>query len=287
MFHAILPRAMNRAAALIPLLFALVFASCAHVPTAKDLERAEIAHDLGVLALNDNRPQAALKEFEQAVRFNPGMAEAHNALGLIYQFSYGRFTEAEAAYRRALKARPDYSQARNNLGVLLAARGDFAEAQAAFEAALADPHYPTPYIAQANLGWMHHLQGRSAEGKQLIRNALLSNNRYCLGHRHLAHIHESEGSDREAELSWERFVRYCPDEPESLLRTAQEGVKNARWRDARRAALKCVEKAPDQVAVECREILAALPPMDPEPEEEELPPDAAGRSVKGSRDLTR
>lgn len=287
MFRAILPRAMNRAVALILPLFVLAFASCAHVPTAKDMERAEIAHDLGVLALNDGRPQAALKEFEQAVRFNPGMAEAHNALGLIYQFSYGRFTEAEEAYRRALKVRPDYSEARNNLGVLLAARGELAEAQAAFEAALADPHYSTPFLAQANLGWVHHLQGRSAEGKQLIRNALVSNGRYCLGHRHLARILESEGNDREAELSWERFVRHCPDEPESLLRSAREHVRHARWRDAQRAALKCVEKDPDPVAFECRDILSSLPPMDPEPEEDELPPDAAGRSVKGSRDLTR
>src|SRR5690606_35665509 len=122
---------------------------------------------------------------------------------------------------------------------------------------------------------------------QLIRNALLSNGSYCLGHWHLARIFEGEGNEHEAALSWERFDRHCPDEPKALLRAALDHMKHGRLREARRAALRCVEKDSGPAARECRELLSTLPPMDPEPEDAGMPPDAAGRSVRGSRDLTR
>jgi protein O-mannosyl-transferase len=51
---------------------------------------------------------------ETAVRLNPGHAEAQLDLGNVL-LSLGRPAGAAARYEAALRLRPDFSQARNNL----------------------------------------------------------------------------------------------------------------------------------------------------------------------------
>ena len=48
----------------------------------------------------------------------------------------GRLQEAAAAYQHALRSRPDYAEAYNNLGVALKEHGKLDEAQAAYEQTL-------------------------------------------------------------------------------------------------------------------------------------------------------
>lgn len=266
---------------------ALAFAGCAHtpVPTQKDLEAAEIHYDLGVNAVNNGRIQEALKEFQSAVRMNPSLPEAHNALGLVLHWSFGRLDEARRHFDKALELRPSYPEAENNLGTLLAAQGDVQGARAAFERALADPLYTTPYIAQANLAWVVHLQGDSETGERLARAALIAKPDYCMGHRQLARLLDAKGESLEAEAHWEAFARHCPEEPEALLRMAALHVQRGQPVDAARALRTCLEKAGARpIAADCRTALRRLPPL---PEEPEPAPAPAERTpvVRGARDL--
>ena len=48
------------------------------------------------------------------LRMNPASAEAHNNLGYVL-FQMGRKVEAKEEYEEALRLRPDYETARNNL----------------------------------------------------------------------------------------------------------------------------------------------------------------------------
>lgn len=281
MKRAFAPRDVLAAA----LLVGALTTACAHTASPKDMERARLAYELGVVELSNSRPQSALKEFQDAVDYDPALAKAHHALGLVFHKSYGRMEQAEKSFKKAIELEPNYSEAWNNLGVLFSEQGRFDEAEAAFKQALNDPHYNTPYLAQSNLGWVYHLNGRTAEGKQLIRNAVLINRGYCLGHKLLARILESEGHFDEAGRSWERFDQYCPEQPEALLRAAQRYLSEGDAAKAWRAVLDCVDKEPHPAALECRELLRVLPPM-PAEVTPELPPDAAGGTVRGSRDLS-
>src|SRR5512133_1266328 len=92
-------------------------------PSAKQRRGAEIHHDLAVEALRGGRAQEALKEYDEALKLDPGFPEAYLGRGLVYEFGFGKTVEAESDYRHALTLRPDYPEAHNNLGQLLARTG--------------------------------------------------------------------------------------------------------------------------------------------------------------------
>ena len=95
---------------------------------------AAVARERSVLAQQlreGGRGEEALEEFRQAGRAGGGADSLFNE-GVCLE-RLGRAGEAREAYRRAIAARPDYAQAYNNLGNLLAESGDRLGAIAAYE----------------------------------------------------------------------------------------------------------------------------------------------------------
>lgn len=263
-------------------------AGCAHLPSPKEVEAAQIQYDLGANLLGQGREQEAMKSFQEALKLDPNFPEPLNGLGLIYHYSYQRLGEAEKYFRRALDLRPGFSDAWNNLGALLAQKGELVAAREAFDTALSDTMYLTPHIAQTNLAWVVHLQGDTKAAESLVRAALGTSPRYCAGHRQLARLFEAQDRQRDADASWEAFATYCPNEPEALLHLAEVQARAGDETQAARTLMKCLEKAGSKaVSSDCRALLATLPPLPLEAEEVVTPPgpDAAGQSVDGARDL--
>ena len=91
----------------------------------------ELHNNLGVALLRQQKLQEALEEFRQAGRAGGGADSLFNE-GVCLE-RLGHAGEAREAYRRAIAARPDYAQAYNNLGNLLAESGDRLGAIAAYE----------------------------------------------------------------------------------------------------------------------------------------------------------
>jgi DNA-binding winged helix-turn-helix (wHTH) protein/Flp pilus assembly protein TadD len=77
---------------------------------------------------------------ETALRLDPAMAEAHNSLGVVELFYEWHWAGAEQALTRAIELNPAYGDAHQRYGILMTARGRFAEAKAALQRAQeADP----------------------------------------------------------------------------------------------------------------------------------------------------
>ena len=94
---------------------------------------------------------------------------AHNQRGYALHVS-GRYGEAEAAYRAALRLQADDAEAWSNLGLALQAQRRLAEAEACQQQALRiDPAYPE---AHNNLGLAQYEQGRVAEAGNSFHGAL-------------------------------------------------------------------------------------------------------------------
>jgi predicted O-linked N-acetylglucosamine transferase (SPINDLY family) len=93
-------------------------------------------HQLGVLALQTGRTNAAVELLDRAVTSAPASADAHcnRATAL---FAAGRTDDAIAAWRRAIELRPDFSDAHFNLGNALLQSGKGRDAVSAYTAALA------------------------------------------------------------------------------------------------------------------------------------------------------
>ena len=75
-----------------------------------------LAHNnLGIVLYNQGKYEAAEAHFTEALRLNPGYADAHNNLGNVL-YAQGKYEEAEAHFAEALRLNPGYADAHNNLG---------------------------------------------------------------------------------------------------------------------------------------------------------------------------
>lgn len=79
-------------------------------------------NNLGRVLIDRNRPELAAREFEQAIRIEPGYAEPYNNLGTLHARA-GRLDEAVLNFAKAIEANPTYAHAYNNLGVALLDQG--------------------------------------------------------------------------------------------------------------------------------------------------------------------
>ncbi|MEE8409884.1 MAG: tetratricopeptide repeat protein [Myxococcota bacterium] len=191
---------------------ALVAGACASSVTAKDRIKARIRYDIGIVSLEQNDMRGALREILGAVEFDPDLAEAHNALGLIFH-SMGRHDDSLAHYDRAVQIQPKFSEAHNNRGVLLLALGRYEGAIVSFEVALADILYITPSLAEGNLGWAQYKNGDVEQGLRHLRNAVAMNPKFCLGYGWLAAIEVQRQKPEQVVAYCKRFEKYCLADP--------------------------------------------------------------------------
>lgn len=81
----------------------------------------------------------------KAIRLKPDFPEAHNNLGVALE-ALGRLDEAVLAHREALRLRPDYAECHNNLANVLQKRGPVSEAISEYHKAIAiKKDYPEAY----------------------------------------------------------------------------------------------------------------------------------------------
>jgi DNA-binding winged helix-turn-helix (wHTH) protein/Flp pilus assembly protein TadD len=72
---------------------------------------------------------------QAALRIDPQLADAHNALGVVALFYDWNWSEAEAALCRAIELNPRLGDAHQRYGIYLTAMGRFAESRAALDRA--------------------------------------------------------------------------------------------------------------------------------------------------------
>ncbi len=218
-------------------------AGCRHVPTDKEIQGAQIHYDLGVQAQQSGVVQGALQEYQEALKLDPNLPEAHNALGLLLHLSFNRPDDAVRHYKDAIKIRPTFSEVKTNLGNVYLDQHRFDEAIGLYEQALNDMLYPTPFIAQGNLGWALYKKGDTAKGLEQIRAAVTTNPKFCLGYKNLGLIQEEQGQTADACRQFARYRENCPDVAEAYLREGTCLAKLGRREEALDRFKSCEEKA--------------------------------------------
>jgi len=129
----------------------------------------EAHYNLAAMLQAKDKLEAAIREYELAVRLRPEDAAANNALGAALVAA--EHPEQAVGYlQTALKARPDYFEAHYNLGFALAGQNDFAGAAEQFRLAL--QLQPEDANVEANLGAALAQMGRFPEAKSHFERAL-------------------------------------------------------------------------------------------------------------------
>ena len=124
---------------------------------------------LGAAYSKKGREEDALHLYGEAVRFFPGLPDAHFNAGVSLQ-RMGRFDEAAVRYRGAVSLDPDLAPARDNLGIVLAIQGKFAEAIP--EGRRAVELEPRNAAMRRNLAYTFYLSGYIEEGIREFRAAM-------------------------------------------------------------------------------------------------------------------
>ncbi len=154
---------------------------------------ARAFHLAGVVAHQLGRNDAAAL-IGRAVTLNPDFAEAHNDRGVILAAN-GSFAAALPCFERAVQINPGYAEARSNLGRALRAVGRAGEAAAQFEQVLkAVPNSP---FAHFNLASALELAGQLDPAEKHYRGAIALRADFLDAHIHLAALLQK--MDRPAE----------------------------------------------------------------------------------------
>jgi type IV pilus assembly protein PilF len=233
--------------------------ACAHSPSRREREAAEIHYNLGLEALRAKRVQEALREFDLSLASDDGLAEAYVGRGLVYEFGYGKLAEAERDYRKAIALKPNFSEAHNDLGQLLAREGHLEEAVKEFDLALGNMLYRDPAVARCNKGQALYRLGRREEGLSEIGICLSLAPHYCAGHRDLGQIRLAEGKVKEALESFTQYAEDCPTEADAWLQLGLTAVKAGDAQKARDAFERCTAlNGSDATRDECQRRLEVL-----------------------------
>jgi tetratricopeptide (TPR) repeat protein len=118
---------------------------------------------VAAMELEADSPGEARHAYQEALRFEPGLVEAHINLGLLFHRD-GHLLDAERCYRKAIEYAPQEVLGHFNLAVVLTDAGDRPGAIDAYERVVALA--PSFAEAHCNLGALYEAQGHKAQAIQ-------------------------------------------------------------------------------------------------------------------------
>jgi type IV pilus assembly protein PilF len=225
----------------LPALLALALAACA--TTSGDRDLARVRYDMAIQAQRAGDPRGALQEIAQAVEAAPDDPEIRNFHALVLHLHFGQLDRAIKEYRKAIELRPNYSEAKLNLGAALIAAGRYEEALAPLDEARQDLVFHDAHLAEGNYGWAKYKLGDEAAAIEHLNLAVTLTPAFCLGYRNLAEIHGARGDLPAALRELDRYAKACPAEADADLRRGLVYLRQGEGCLARDAFASCVGKA--------------------------------------------
>lgn len=164
-------------------------------------EQKAVRHnERGLELFSKGKVDAAMKEYQEAIRFDAKLAAAHNNLGSAY-FAAARFEEAAAAFRRACEMDDNYGQAFFNLGLTHIKLGHEKEANEMLDAAMR---------AYISAGGAHFSAGRFKEAEENFRGMLQIDPEYIPALLRLGLVYNALGRFEDAALNIRRVIGRQP-----------------------------------------------------------------------------
>jgi Flp pilus assembly protein TadD len=147
-------------------------------------------------------------EFRLALKLRPDFVEAHNNLGNALG-ALGRFDEAISSYDRALALKPDYAQGCSNLGKALLSQGKLEDARASIERALSlSPGHAGTY---STLGAVLRAMGKLEEARACLEQAIALDPRNAEAYNNLSNVLQEQNDPTGAKACLMRAIQLKPD----------------------------------------------------------------------------
>lgn len=218
---------------LLACLLAVLLPACA-ASSANRKNEAQARLQMGVTYLDQRNLPMAMRELMRASELDPGNPEIDMMLGLTYR-ARGDFGKAEEYLRKAIDRKPDYADAHNNLGIVLANQKRWDEAVREFETAAENVLYTTPEWAYYNIGEAERMRKDPSRAEDAYRKALRANDRYAPAYLGLAAVLGEKGNWEDAAAVLSRCVQRLPDYAPGWMELGRVNVRLKRPGEAANA----------------------------------------------------
>jgi protein O-GlcNAc transferase len=228
---------------------------------AADPANARSLHLLAVVAHQLGRADA-VDLIARAVALEPDFAEAHNDHGVM-QAAKGQFAQAAAAFERAVALKPGYVEARNNLAHALRTLGRRDEAVTHLERALASVPNSAPAHFSLTMALAAVLQelGRLDEALAHGARAVALKPDAASARNNLGNILRELGRRDEAIAQYDRALAIDPSFAMAHYNRGMALRGQSRIADARACFARAFALQPDFLAAELALCMAELPAL--------------------------
>jgi type IV pilus assembly protein PilF len=176
---------------------------------------AAIYIELAAEYLRQRNLTAALQNARKAVMVDSKEPAAHNMLGLIHQ-QLGESALAERHFAEAVRLDPKDPYANNAYGSFLCGQQRYQQAMFYFDAAVANPLNPSPWVPLGNAGLCSYEQGEVDRAERYFRRALQSNPKFAPALLRMASISFQQGNYLSARAYLQRYLGVAPHTAETL-----------------------------------------------------------------------
>ncbi len=226
----------------------LLSVSCARNYALRQ-QQAEATRRIGEGYMAEGDVTSALRELLKAEKLNDKDPILHYDLGLAYMAKQETGFAMEH-FERALKLRPDYSEALNAMGTVYLGLKQWDKAISFLDRARDDLLYGTPHMALNNLGEAY--RGKNEYGRAIgfFKKALEMNPRFVNAHRGLGLTSMDMGNYEAAVTSLEKAVRHAPRFADVHFELGRAYLKVYRTKKAISVFHKVVELVPESPLAE-------------------------------------
>jgi type IV pilus assembly protein PilF len=228
------------------------FAFCASSQQKLQQARAKdpkYQYNLGLVYLNQSNLNpanidTAISYFVKALALDTRYYLAWNAIGLAQSLK-GNRNEAARAYEKCLEIYPEFTEVRNNLGMIYQELGQLDKAEAQWQKALADMAYPSRENLYYNLAGLYVVKDRLDLAYDNIQRALQVRPRMAMAHNRKGKILERMNKLEEAEAAYEQAVKIVPDDVRFSFDLGAAYVKTGEVAKAKDLFLKLAPRVTD------------------------------------------
>jgi len=172
---------------------------------ARDSTFAPPYAGLALIHAFDGQETLARTLAKKALALDPALAEADVALGMIHQLYSRDWDAAERALRDAIRLNPGYAEAHHELSMLLLRVARFPEAL--YESQQTVYLAPTSSRFHGGLGEVYYYGGRYEDALGAAADAFARDSNAGLAHGLRAHVYAELGRYGDAEASIRRFEK--------------------------------------------------------------------------------
>lgn len=171
---------------------------------------------LAVEYLRQGQIETSLQKAKKALDEDPNNAQAHNVIALIYQ-RLGQGQLADQHFRKAVALQPKDPYVLNAYASFLCEQRKFAEAESQYKKALANPLYPTPWVAITNMGTCAKRSGNSGKAEAAFRQALGTNPTFGPALVAMADLEYGRSNYKSAKSFLDTYLKTAQPTPQGLL----------------------------------------------------------------------